>query len=491
MTESEENRTDDDNSPEATPSSETKNDGEQTFVEKVQAEMEKAKDMKIGELKMKLMSKGVLTSTFCEKSEFVRAYAEAMVKEAEHVVETVEDDEGWDPRLPALARNLGGEGDDDSEQDVMAQLPLYVKHRVDKLKELHEEREKTLKEYSVERAKLEAKYHELTKPLYGKRADIILGKMDEDIAKEHEGKGEDGDNEKDGGEGQEEKVKGIPQFWVCALGHMDVVAGLITEQDVDCLEHLQDITCVNDENGEGFTLNFHFAPNDYFENAILTKKYEVPNLLLGDEPILKNVEGCEINWKPGRSMTHREVSKTQRGKGKNAGQLRSVKKKEKSESFFHFFTPPKMPSFDSMDEEEADRLETAFDEDYDIAQAFRSHIIPKAVLWFTGQVSVPDAAGLLNFISNYTFAHRVFLYNRLWNKRWKQPWAICNGLVPMEMHQPVVVRIPNASRANGVVEKSNQSTRCACLCKDCIRKLTMILQSKLSSERIVMPSSFV
>jgi hypothetical protein len=273
--------------------------------------MEKAKDMKIGELKMKLMSKGVLTSTFCEKSEFVRAYAEAVVNEAEQaalVVEDASDDEDGDPRLPAFARNLGGEDDDDSEHDVMAQLPLCVKHRVNKLKELHEEREKTLKEYLAERAKLEAKYHELTKPLYGKRADIILGKMDEDIAKENEG---EGDNEKDGGAGQEEKVKGIPQFWVCALGHMDVVAGLITEQDVDCLEHLEDITCVNDENGEGFTLDFHFAPNDYFENKVLTKKYEVPNLLLGDEPILKNVEGCEINWKSGQSLTYREVTKTQ------------------------------------------------------------------------------------------------------------------------------------------------------------------------------------
>ena len=30
------------------------------------------------------------------------------------------------------------------------------------------------------------------------------------------------------------------------------------------------------------------------------------------------------------------------------------------------------------------RVEAAFNDDYDIAQAFRSHIIPKAVLWFSG-----------------------------------------------------------------------------------------------------------
>jgi nucleosome assembly protein 1-like 1 len=106
--------------------------------------------------------------------------------------------------------------------------------------------------------------------------------------------------------------------------------------------------------------------------------------LLADEPILKNVKGCEIQWKPGKSLTFLEVTKQQRGKGKNAGQLRTVTRKERVESFFHFFTPPKMPNLENMDEEEAIRLEAAFNEDYDFAQAFRSHIIPKAVMWFTG-----------------------------------------------------------------------------------------------------------
>jgi hypothetical protein len=38
-----------------------------------------------------------------------------------------------------------------------------------------------------------------------------------------------------------------------------------------------------------------------------------------------------------------------------------------------------------IDEEEADAIEEAFDHDYDVAQQFRSHIIPKGVLWFTGE----------------------------------------------------------------------------------------------------------
>jgi nucleosome assembly protein 1-like 1 len=353
-----------------------------TFDEKVAAEMEEAKDMKIGDLKLKLMAMGVLTHAFCEKSEFVRAYAEATVKKAEEatvVVEEANDDEDED----AAEDEADEDFDDDEGLDPMADLPWYVKQRVKKLTELNDEREKAMEGYLKERAAIEAKYQALCKPLYEKRSEIISGRMDDNITKENEG--EEQPEEDDG-----ERVAGVPQFWLCAIGHMDAVAELITEQDVDCLEHLQDITCDDDENGEAFTIKFHFGPNDYFENSVLTKRYEIPNLLLADEPILKNVEGCDIKWKSGRSLTYREVTKKQRGKGKNAGQIRSVKSEEHTDSFFNFFQPPKMPSLDMMDEEEADRLEQAFDQDYDIAQAFRSHIVPKAVLWFTGQVSRLD-----------------------------------------------------------------------------------------------------
>ena len=41
----------------------------------------------------------------------------------------------------------------------------------------------------------------------------------------------------------------------------------------------------------------------------MIKRYEVPNLLLDDEPILKNVTGCDIHWKEGRSLTYKDVKK--------------------------------------------------------------------------------------------------------------------------------------------------------------------------------------
>jgi len=270
------------------------------------------------------------------------------------------------------------EEDDDDEDDIMRDLPRAMVKRVEKLQELHKQQEQIMEKYLEERAKLEQKYRSLCHPLYTERAKIIAGEKDEEIAGSDELKKNDDD----------EIAKGIPQFWVCAMGHNENIAELLTEDDVDCLEHLSDIQCHDYADGRGFVLELHFSSdNPYFSNSVLTKRYDVPNILLADEPLLKNVEGCTIDWSgPEHCLTYRDVTKKQRGRGKHAGQVRTVTKREHKDSFFHFFDPPRLPStMDEMDEAEAERLEEAFDADYDVAQAFRHNLCPKAVAWFTGQ----------------------------------------------------------------------------------------------------------
>eukprot|EP00581_Thalassiosira_minuscula_P017273 CAMPEP_0183727316 /NCGR_PEP_ID=MMETSP0737-20130205/25386_1 /TAXON_ID=385413 /ORGANISM="Thalassiosira miniscula, Strain CCMP1093" /LENGTH=444 /DNA_ID=CAMNT_0025958913 /DNA_START=110 /DNA_END=1444 /DNA_ORIENTATION=+ len=291
------------------------------------------------------------------------------------------------------------------DNEFLSLLPKCIMPRIDRLKDLNDARDDILEEYRVERAALELKYFEKMKPLYEKRRGVVSGDFDGDIEKEAkeamkkeegedkvagEGVVEDVEDEED--ENGEEDVVGIPQFWACAMGHVDVIAELITEADVDCLDHLQDVTCTDFPDGLGFELHFHFNTNPFFTNTVLTKRYEVPNLLTEDEPILKNVTGTTINWKPNQSLTYKQITKKQRKKGgPNAGQIRTITKKERTESFFHFFTPPKMPGLmEVMDEEEAEAVEEAFDHDYDVAQAFRGHLIPKAVLWFTGEAMMMD-----------------------------------------------------------------------------------------------------
>jgi nucleosome assembly protein 1-like 1 len=262
--------------------------------------------------------------------------------------------------------------DDDDDDDAMQDLPPCVAARVEQLIDLNAERDLLMMTYVQERAALEKKYYELCKPLYEKRSSIVNGT--------------DGTSEPTGEATENDDPVGIPQFWVCAMGHDEDIAELLTEEDVDCLEYLTDITCDDFEDGKGFELKFHFSEtNPYFTNKVLTKTYHVPNLLVSDEPRLQQVMGCDIDWKDGKCLTFKTIKKKQRGKGKHSGQIRTISKQEHKDSFFHFFMPPKMPSMEEMDEDEADRLEEAFDADYDVAQAFRLHVIPKAILWFTGQ----------------------------------------------------------------------------------------------------------
>ena len=70
----------------------------------------------------------------------------------------------------------------------------------------------------------------------------------------------------------------------------------------------------------------------------MIKRYEVHNLLLDDEPILKNVTGCDIHWEEGTILMYREVKKKHISKsGRKAGKMRTVNKRERTDSFFHFF----------------------------------------------------------------------------------------------------------------------------------------------------------
>jgi nucleosome assembly protein 1-like 1 len=252
--------------------------------------------------------------------------------------------------------NADDADDEEEEQgDPLAHLPPEVRACIQDLKVLEQQRKEQVSSYLVERAALERKYQDLIQPLYERRRAI---------------------------------VPQIPQFWACALTNNDTAAEWINEDDAKALEYLTDITNRDRDDGKGFTLTFHFATNDYFTNTTITKTYVVPNLLLSDEPNLKLVAGDTIHWKKGKSLTHREVIRKQRGKGKHAGRIRTVTKQEEMESFFTWFAPPPMPvSADEMDEEEADRLDEIFELDYELAQAIRSEIIPQAVLWFTDEAS--------------------------------------------------------------------------------------------------------
>ena len=94
---------------------------------------------------------------------------------------------------------------------------------------------------------------------------------------------------------------------------------------------------------QGFTLHFYFAPNDYFSNLILTKEYEMKCEPSEDDPFsfegpeIFKCKGCTINWKEGKNLTVKTVKKKQKHKSK--GNVRTITKQVKNDSFFNFFDP--------------------------------------------------------------------------------------------------------------------------------------------------------
>ena len=115
---------------------------------------------------------------------------------------------------------------------------------------------------------------------------------------------------------------------------------LVLSRDIDCLEHITNVSCQDFEDGTRFELRltFNIKTNKTFTDESLIKRYEVPNLPLDDEPILKNVMGWNIHWKEGRRFTYTDINKKHRSKSvSRVGQIRTFNKRERTDSFFHFF----------------------------------------------------------------------------------------------------------------------------------------------------------
>merc|ERR1712066_854583 len=143
----------------------------------------------------------------------------------------------------------------------------------------------------------------------------------------------------------------------------------------------------------GFSLNFVFSPNEYFSNSVLTKEYELRNDYDKEDPLdydgpeVIMAKGCQIDWKPGKNPGIKIITKKIKPKGKGKGGPKLVKKEEKRETFFDFFKPPDMPesSKKTDSDDEGDALEI-LNEDFDIGLNIKEKLIPKAVLYFAGEI---------------------------------------------------------------------------------------------------------
>lgn len=165
---------------------------------------------------------------------------------------------------------------------------------------------------------------------------------------------------------------------------------MIQPHDEPLLKQLSDIKIKYDED-LSYTLEFYFAPNDYFTDSVLSKKYFLRCKIDGEEPFtfegpeIYKCTGCNINWKPGKNITVKTIKKKQKHKARGA--VRTVSKQVPNDSFFNFFNPPDVPEDESkLDEESQNILAT----DFEIGHFLRARIIPRAVLFYTGDLVDDD-----------------------------------------------------------------------------------------------------
>ena len=220
------------------------------------------------------------------------------------------------------------------------------------------------KAFVAEQRALEKKYEPLYASVCAARRDIVTGAVDPVVS---------------GGAGP----KGIPGFWLTAMKNCRSIADFIEDHDEPVLEFLTDITTAYEGDLAGFRLDFHFAANPYFDNAVLSKVFHIPNFVEGapapekaaagaaagagaaaaaeeeeeedefadDEGFdVKAIDGCDIAWKAGKDVTVKITKKKSKGGKKGKGAV--VVKEEPLPSFFRFFETPELVAPPGATEEE-------------------------------------------------------------------------------------------------------------------------------------------
>jgi len=322
--------------------------------------------------------------------------------------------------LNAMKTKLGGLVGKSS--GYMESLPEPIRHRVQALKHLHKTKVEIDRDYKKARDELEKQFGEKYAPLFSKRASFVNGALEpteeERGPQEEEEEGikiEEVKDEKDPkAKSQQDVPKGIPEFWSTAMFHHEALGELITEKDMEALKFLTDVRVKvfqdfvpkqeetpkepkeeeeEEDNGplHGFTLEFSFSQNPFFEDAVLSKTYYLSMSL--NEEMYHHAEATEIKWKEGKNLTIKKVTKQEKPKkkggkrGSNKGQpMKTVVIEEPQESFFNFFSPEgilgPMPE-EGMDEETEDG--SLLEEDYQYGLEIKEALVPNAILYYTGE----------------------------------------------------------------------------------------------------------
>lgn len=174
-------------------------------------------------------------------------------------------------------------------KEVIKALPGNVQHKINALKHLQKKYLSLEAKFFEEVYALECKYQALYQPLVDRRKAVIAGETELE-AGEAEWEDESDDEKEMDAEvtkrfermalnykNQHSKVikesKGIPAFWLTVFKNTQTMADMIQPHDEPLLEHLTNVNIVYKTDPMSYVLEFHFSPNTYFKDAVLTKTY--------------------------------------------------------------------------------------------------------------------------------------------------------------------------------------------------------------------------
>ncbi|XP_017138919.1 nucleosome assembly protein 1-like 1-A [Drosophila miranda] len=289
-------------------------------------------------------------------------------------------------------------------QHMMDELPRPVHNRILAMKHSQMEQIKISEQFYREVYELEKRYYLQCAELFDSRRDVVDGSvepepMEPSWSEQHDDLVAELQASKEFHQLTELMPKmpanavGVPRFWLSIFRNVSLLSDMVQHHDEPLLECLMDVRISYEP--ESYTLKFLFRPNSYLDDCslMLTKKYllqhqadqEYPFMFEGPEIV--SCEGCHIHWRDDSNLTMQKV-----------GSGYCVENAIQRESFFNFFSPPQPQDLSLADE----KTKMLLGNDFEVGFLLRTQIVPKAVLFYTGDLVDSTNEGLSDSDSSET-----------------------------------------------------------------------------------------
>ena len=177
------------------------------------------------------------------------------------------------------------------------------------------------------------------------------------------------------------KIKEDINFWFKVLVNNKNTNNLINERDYPVLKNLININYEYiDRDINKIKLIFEFSENEFFNNKILEKQYNLSN-----DGLIETIISSNIEWKKDKDYTKNIIQK--KIKNKQTGELITKEINDPLPSFFNFFfnyTFPDNKKIKEISISKEKNLGEFLDKEYEILSIFKNEIIPYASEYYVG-----------------------------------------------------------------------------------------------------------